>query len=171
MAIKRLKRGDVFTIPLGDGRFGLGQTVKVLPHDEIFVVVFDEVVDSEAPISDLAGLVETAGLRLGAWTMSVLFEIDHWKLVGNVPVREDFPMPAYKVAIDRPGNFYVEDWAHIKRRPATAGEVARLPTRSSFSPAAVEGALKAQLGLDKWYEQFDKMLPGGPSTQEMFGDD
>ncbi len=58
-----------------------------------------------------------------------------------------------------------------RRRPATAEEAARLPLRTSFSAAAVELALKADLGLEPWIENFNVMRPGGPSTQEMFGDD
>ena len=171
MAVKRLKLGDVFTIPLGDGRFGVGQAVRTTPQDSVFMLVFDLFLDEESAPVDLDELIADAQMRLGAWAGSELVEIGRWKVIGNTVPREDFRRPAFKVAIGRPGNFYVEDWEMTRRRPATPEEATRLPLRTSFSAMAVEVALKGGLGLDKWYDQFDAMLLSSPSTQEMFGDD
>jgi len=171
MVVANLKPGDVFTIPLGDGRCGLGQAVTASPQDSVYMVVFDAILDDESEPVDLADLVATASIRLAAWAGSVLVEIGRWKVLGNVPAREDFPRPAFKVAIDRPGNYYVEDWDMTRRRPATPEEAVRLPLRHSFSAAAVELALKGDLGLEPWIENFDVMRLSGPTTQEMFGDD
>lgn len=171
MAVANLKVGDVFTIPLGDGRFGLGQAVDVGPHDSVYMVVFDAVVADETEIGDLAEFVATADFRLAAWAGSELVEIGRWKVLGRVPAREDFPRPAFKVAIGGPGNIHVEDWGMTRRRPATAEEAARLPLRSLFSAMSVENALKGLLGLGPWREAYADMFLDGPSTQEMFGDD
>jgi len=171
MAVANLKPGDVFTIPLGDGRFGLGQAITASPQDSVYMVVFDAIVADETEIGDLAELVATAELRLAAWAGSELVEIGRWKVLGRVPARADFPRPAFKVAIGGPGNIHVEDWGMTRRRPATAEEAARLPLRSSFSAMAVESALKGLLSLGPWRDDYEDMLFKGPTTQEMFGDD
>jgi len=171
MAVATLKPGDVFTIPLGDGRFGLGQAVDVGRHDSVYMVVFDAVLADESEIVDLAELVATAKFLLATWASSVQVEIGRWKVLGRVPAREDFPRPAFKVAIGGPRNVHVEDWAMMRRRPATPEEVARLPFRSSFSAMAVESALKGVLGLGPKLEGDEDMYMEGPTTQEMFGDE
>lgn len=171
MAKEWLKVGDVFTIPLGDGRFGLGQAVRVGEYDSVFIVVPDVIVEEESAPEDLAGLIAGADLRLGAWAGSELVEFGRWIVIDNLPAREDFYRPAFKVAVDRPGNYYVEDWEMTRRRPATPEEAARLPLRSSFSAMAVETALKGQLGLGPVLDGDEVMAGTSPSEQEMFGDD
>ncbi|MDN4473934.1 Imm26 family immunity protein [Demequina zhanjiangensis] len=120
--MKTLERGDAFTIPLGDGRLGLGQAVEVGPFDSIYMVVFDAVFADESEIVDLAEIVATAEFHLAASAGSELVEIGRWKVLGNVSARDDLPRPAFKVAVGGPRNFHLEDWAMTRRRPATPEE-------------------------------------------------
>ena len=166
MAVASLKLGDVFTIPLGDGRFGLGQAVDVGPHDSVYMVVFDAVLADESEIVDLAELVATAKFLLATWASSVQVEIGRWKVLDRVPAREDFPRPAFKVAIGGPGNIHVEDWGMTRRRPATPEEAARLPLRSSFSAMSVENALKGLLGLGPKLEGDEDILASLPEMAD-----
>ena len=64
MAVATLKPGDVFTIPLGDGRLGVGQAVDVGPHDSVEMVVFNAVIANVSEIVDLADFVATGEFRL-----------------------------------------------------------------------------------------------------------
>ena len=163
-----LERGDVLAIPVGDGRAAFGYAVHMDLLDHFYLVVFAGFHAVDEPMPDLTDLVATGTPHLGAWTGTEQVEPGRWEVVGNVPVRRDFPMPAYKVAIDRPGNFYVEDWTGKRRRPATPEEAAALPNRSSFSGSAVDLALRGIAGLVPWNDRLGKLLLGGLTSQEAF---
>ena len=103
------RKGDVFTIPLDDGRVHLGQ-VDLL----FYTVVFDLVTTPErAP-----GLVDRALASrpiLAGQTMDALFRPGGWKVVGNRPSEAARFLPAYKR--DTPQGIFVKDFLATRQRP------------------------------------------------------
>ena len=122
------RKGDVFTIPLDDGRVHLGQVIAFERFDLLFyTVVFDLVTTPErAP-----GLVDRALASrpiLAGQTMDALFRPGGWKVVGNRPSEAARFLPAYKR--DTPQGIFVKDFLATRQRPATPEEAERLPARA-----------------------------------------
>jgi hypothetical protein len=150
--------GDVFALPLGDGRVQLGQVVA-RPRSSPYVVLVDLVV-SEAEAAAHAARVPGAVPVFAAEVIPIRFEDGDWPVVGRTPVDPDRFIPASKVTIpDGDGRraWIVEDLAGERRRWATPEDVKRLPYRTSHSPAALERAARALVGLDEWHDGFDRL--------------
>lgn len=167
MVAKRPRVGDVFTIPTGDGRAGVGQVVASYGKDAFFLVVFEPVVSiSDLPASMLdvlAGPVQLLALSLDA-----KFYAGHWHIVDRAPVREDLPLPAYKEAVASADHIDVVDYSGSRRRRANKEEAASLPNRKIVAPVRLERALRASLGLEPWLEAFDDLRPHGLTSREAF---
>ena len=90
------RKGDVFTIPLDDGRVHLGQVIAFERFDLLFyIVVFDLVTTPERA----AGLVDRALASrpiLAGQTTEALFRPGGWKVAGNRPSEAARFLPAYK---------------------------------------------------------------------------
>lgn len=155
------RKGDVFTIPLDDGRVHLGQVIAFERFDLLFyTVVFDLVTTPErAP-----GLVDRALASrpiLAGQTMDALFRPGGWKVVGNRPSDAARFLPAYKM--DTPRGIFVKDFLTTRQRPATPEEAA--------SPMAFQMALNSFHGLADHLDYFDTMDPDNIITaREIFGD-
>lgn len=153
-----LKDGDVFKIPLGDGRAAVGQIVA--PYFSAFyMVVFDFV----APEDDLH-LHVTEALQappvFGGLTFDALFRPGRWQVVRNSAVDGRKFLPAYKTGASEIGNCVIEDFTGTRRRPATDLEEEIVPFRKTASPIVFERAMKAHLGLEPWLDVFDEVRLG-----------
>lgn len=154
---KRLRVGDVFTVPLDEERVGYGQIVYSSGHGNYYFAIFEEAhLRDEEP--DLEEVV-AGRLALLALSLDALLYHDHWQLVGHREVDADrLPWPAYKEAI-APGSFQIVDYTGQRGREATPGEVEMLPFRTVVAPIVVEDAYKALHGLADWDEAYDKLRP------------
>lgn len=111
----RLKVGDVFIIPLGDGRAGIGQVVGMYGKVSYYFAIFDLVLPlseaKERAVEALSGPVEFLAL-----SMDGKLYAGHWQIVDRAPVREDLPLPAYKEAVASADHIDVVDYSGSRRR-------------------------------------------------------
>lgn len=163
----KLRDGDVFSIPLGDGRAGLGQIVGHYGESAYFFAIFDSVVpEQEIPIKFqdlLAGPVKFLAL-----SMDAKLHVGDWRVVAQAPIRADIPLPAYKEAVTTHDHIDVVDHSGTRRRRATKAEATSLPNRSIVAPVRLERALKASLGLEQWLEAYEELRPHGITSREAF---
>lgn len=167
MVTRILHVGDVFTIPVGDGRAGIGQAVALYGNDAYFLAVFDVVSDGSNPSLD-TDVVADATVRFLALTLDAKIHAGHWRIIGRAPVRAGLPMPAYKEAVGTADHFDVVDYSGTKRRRATDAEVGLLPNRKIVAPVRLERALRASLGLEPWLEAFDDLRIDGITSSQAF---
>lgn len=160
--------GDVFVIPVGDGRAGVGQVVGRYGADAYYFAVFDAVMPLELAKSRAVDAMSAPVLLL-ALSMDAKLHAGHWFTVGEAPVASDIPLPAYKEAVGTPVRFDVVDYSGTRRRPGTPLEVEALPYRKVVAPVRLEKALRAHLALEPWTDAFDELRPfGRPTTAEVF---
>ena len=147
-----VRPGDVFAVPLGDGRFALGQVFArqdpILylgafsgAATELGSVKPDEVVGRE--------------LVLGGNFLDSPFSRGDWPILGNAPVRGGIPFPCYKVRVE--GKDYLETWDGRRHREATPEELEWLENRTDRSPAILSNALKALHGLADWAPRYERL--------------
>nr|WP_255355568.1 Imm26 family immunity protein [Agromyces sp. Soil535] len=160
---QRPKLGDVFVVPLDDGKFGVGQVVGTYGKESYFFAIFDVVIPLEHANRQAVEAVDRPVLFL-ALSMDAKLYAGHWRVVGQEPVPPEVPLPAYKEAVGSPPNFEVVDYSGTRRRPATAAEAHTLPNRKVVAPVRVEKALRAHLGLEPWLDAFNELRPEGRAT-------
>ena len=66
MSRPRLKVGDVFTVPIDEGRLGVGQIVGTYGTDAYYFAIFDAVTSWPASI-DLGQVLNTKVIYLALW--------------------------------------------------------------------------------------------------------
>ncbi len=159
----RLNVGDVFIVPVGDGRAGVGQIVARYGGAGYYFAIFEAVLSLEDARAH-------ARQALGQPILFVALSLDgklhagHWTVVDHAPVGDDLPLPAYKVAVGTPENVEVVDFTGDRRRPASKVETELLPYRKTVAPVRLEKALRAWLGLAPWLEAFEELKPAGRMT-------
>ena len=169
MVRRKTTIGDVFIVPLGDGRAGVGQVVADYGASAHYFAIFDDVMSVEmAPMHAVEAT--TSPVALLALSMDAKIHVGDWVTVGHAPVADGMPLPAYKELVGVPDQFDVFDFSGNRRRPATPEEVSRLPNRKVVAPVRIENALKALLGLGPWLPIFDELRPQGRvTTADVFG--
>jgi len=148
---QRVKLGDVFLIPLDQGRNCLGQIAGDW-KGELYAVVFDKVVNEDATVSEVDG----AAIQFAALTLDAKLHHGDWRIIGN---RQDnlsaVPQPWFKVSQD--GQVYIEARDRSFTRKATPAEDAMLRLRTVVAPVRLETALKAMHGIGNWQSRFDEL--------------
>ena len=163
--------GDVFTIPTGDGRAGVGQVVATYGKDAYFFAIFDGAVPLDEA-GDRAREIASNPVRFIALSLDAKIHAGHWTVVAQAPVDPSVPLPAYKEAVGVPPRYEIVDYSGKRRRPATTAEVDAVPNRKVVAPVRLERALKATLGIEPWLDAFDDMVVGsGITTAAAFGPD
>lgn len=148
--------GDVFVIPAGDGRAGVGQVVATYGKDAYFSAILDLVLPlDEAAERAAEGL--SAPVLFIALSMDAKLHAGHWTVVAQAPVNPAIPLPACKEAVGSATYVEVVDFSGARRRPATLSEAAALPNRKVVAPLRLERALRAALGPELWLEPFDEL--------------
>ncbi|UWX98481.1 immunity 26/phosphotriesterase HocA family protein [Arthrobacter zhaoxinii] len=164
-----MKDGDVFKIPLGDGRAAVGQVVSSY-IGEYYVIIYDFVAPEEEVPSMVSEALESKPLFAGS-SLGGRFRSGRWKVLGNMPVDGRKFLPAYKIGWRIPGEYVVENFWGTRRRRATDLEVQILPFRATHSAAFFEHAMQAHVGLNAWHEAFDDVLVGDIVTSADLFDD
>lgn len=163
-----LNAGDIFTIPLGDGRVSVGQVILSF-HTAYYIVVRDFAARvDELPLR----LPEALGAEpvLAGLTFDALIGHGHWKVVGNRPVDGKKYLPAYKTGTAEMGNCMLEDFKGEVWLPATAVEAEIIPFREMTAPIRFEKAMKAHLGLEPRDDSYERIRSGKVVTSaEIFG--
>ncbi|MDR5699479.1 Imm26 family immunity protein [Agromyces aerolatus] len=160
--VNKASIGDVFVVPVGDGRAGVGQVVARYGGAYYFAI-FEVVLPLEDARQNAREALERPVLFL-ALSMDAKLYAGHWTVVDHATVAEGLPLPAYKVSVGTPDNVMVVDFSGSRSRPASEAEAEVLPYRDTVAPVRLEKALRAWLGLDPWLEAFDELKPAGRVT-------
>ncbi len=143
--------GDVFVLPLDEGRYGIGQLAGDW-KGELYIVIYDKIVSANAVPLD----VNDAPIAFAALTLDAKLHRGDWHIVGNH--RENLktiPQPWFKVSVE--GRPYVESRDRSVTRPASAEENTLLRLRTVVAPVRLENALKASYGIGEWLPRFDEL--------------
>lgn len=164
-----LKDGDVFKIPLGDGRAAVGQVVSSY-LSAYYVVIFDFVASEEEVPSLVTEALQSEPLFAGL-SRDALFRPGRWQVLENRTVDSRKYLPAYKVGWQVPGEYMVVDFSGERMRPATELEKEILPNRTTLSAAIFEDAVRAHVGLEPWRDSFDDLrAEKNVKSADLFGD-
>lgn len=149
------KAGDIFAIPIDEGRVGYGH---VLLHQDasypLYVAVFLPLwtTDSLPPIVEIV----SSEVALLGGTMDALIWQGKWPLIANVTVDlERFPWPHF--VCRHPQGSCVEDFQGRVIREATQEDQNFYPLRFTRSPIAYENALKAIHGFGPFTADHNKL--------------
>ena len=168
MVTRKTTVGDVFIVPVGDGRAGIGQVVADYGASAHYIAIFDGVMSLKMAETQ-AVKATSSPVALLALSMDAKLYVGDWLTVGHAPVAAGMALPAYKELVGVPDQFDVVDFSGNRRRRATPEEVGRLPYRKVVAPVRIENALKASLGLGPWLQIFDDLRPKGHVTSaDMF---
>jgi len=164
----KLNVGDVFSVPIDDSRVGVGQVVATYGRSAEYFAIFDAVAPDPASI-DIDRAIEARVMFL-ALSNDAKLHAGHWTVVGNRPVAEDMPLPAWREVFTTEGRVDVVDYSGQRRRPAQESETEILPDRELFAPALLEDALRAKHGLEPWLDYYSDMAPNEmTTTARLFG--
>jgi hypothetical protein len=152
---KRLKPGDVFTIPLDESRFVAGQLADKV-HAAWFVIVFDGIYDNDESVDIQAAT--TKPIRLQGLTFNALIRHGVWSLLGNAAVPDDrIRWPVFKVMTDfSPERYAVTDHRGEHQRQSTWRDRG-LQNMIFVSPMVLQRAARALHGLEPWRPDFDHL--------------
>lgn len=146
----KLKPGDVFEMPLADGRLGYG--VIILSDITQYVIILRSIYQTRPELAALArddiafvGETTDALIHHGSW--SIVFH--------DYPVRTDVPFPNWKVAVE--GQTIVTNFSGRVLGPPLAKEAELLDFKFSRSPIAYQDALEALHRLQAWSESYEKL--------------
>lgn len=156
--------GDLFTIPVDDARFGVGQIVGTYGKDAYYLAVYDYVAP-EADSIDVDEALEARVIFL-ALSLDAKLAAGHWTVIDHRAVPDSVHLPAYKEAMGGPGRVEVVDYSGARRRPASEAEAELLPNRKVVAPVRLERALRAKHGLEPWVEAYIKLAPEDSMTTE-----
>jgi Immunity protein 26 len=123
--------GDVFLVPLKDGRFSIGQVLDLRWVHCVRCALYNEIVDERAEVvvdkvckkEDLISLIEVFKENL---------DYGEWRVIGNKPIlipKENYPNEQYK---------------HKNGAGAT-----------TYDPGLAEDFLNAFYGLEPWDDWYD----------------
>lgn len=122
----------MFTVPIDESRVGVGQVVATYGKDAYYFAIFDAVVPDGGPVDLERALLERVIFL--ALSMDAKLAAGHWRIVGNRPVREGMPLPAFKESVGGPERVDVVDYSGEQRRPARGAEAELLPSRKVVAP-------------------------------------
>jgi hypothetical protein len=151
-----LRVGDLFEIPLPDGKFGYGIVVRQgglsgggTPYIAIFRLAYDQRPSVAEITSD--------GVALQGWTTDALIYHDRWKVI-----ERDAPVPAIQFPnfkVESEGKFYVVDVEGDFIDLATPRELELLNHQFSSTAGIFQDAFEALHGFGEWKSHFDKLTP------------
>ena len=141
--------GDVFAIPLGNGKYGYGQIVG--GGQPKTYVIYDITADKHPDVNDIV----SKKIIFFTHTVDVQIEDGVWHLIGKIEVPENIRFPEY--IVDTPNGYFVTNFEGELLRPANPSEKELLKTRKSVSPSIIEDAIKAQYGIEEWYPYLENI--------------
>ncbi|HEX6875522.1 MAG TPA: hypothetical protein VF165_07675 [Nocardioidaceae bacterium] len=153
------KVGDVFLVPTGDSRAGVGQVIGAYGKHAKYLAIFSLVLPLDQAAARATEAL-TSGLLLLGLSLDAKFHAGYWTVVDHAPVHPDMPLPAYKEAVTTHDHIDVVDHSGLRRRRATRAEADLLPNRKVVAPVRLERALRVSLGLEPWLTAFDDLTPG-----------
>jgi hypothetical protein len=149
----RLKAGDVFEMPVSNGKFGYG---TIIVCRKIIYVIIHKRLYLRAPA---IGQLTSDEIAFVGWTMDAMIYHGDWTVVlHDYPTRSDIPYPNWKVELE--GQMVVTDFTGERfLGPIGADEVDLLDFQTSRSPMVFQHALEALHGLGEWNQGYVEMTP------------
>ena len=145
-----VKMGDLFAIPVPDGRHGHGQVI--IAGTPFYAVIFAGLYDRQPEFEELVG----SDILLVGWTLNALLFHREWSVVGNrLPLFERIPFPSYKVLVD--GTRQVHDFTGRSYRAATGKEWELLDNKTTVAPIRYQNALLAHHSFGKWSSDYEAL--------------
>jgi hypothetical protein len=152
--LKKYKNGDILSISVANGKIALAQVVEKL-RGNVLLVVFSELLNADESC-------DVASLELGepiflVETMDLRIKDGAWPIVGNRDIPKYVPMPTYKVWVEPPGEYRIQDIHGDLGVSISLEQASRMKFQKSFSPAVIEAAIRGFHGLSPWRETFDEL--------------
>jgi hypothetical protein len=153
--------GDVFTIPLGDGRNAIGQIFEKKSAPRLAVIaVFEQLFPAETnPVAgDLESCISAKPVLLAS-SFETFVDEGRWKRLMNIPpFLERSNSPAFRVA-GIPFGILLQSYDGTRKRAARFREINAAPNGYSVSAKCLENAVKAYFkAAGDWEPRFDKLL-------------
>jgi hypothetical protein len=150
----KYQKGDILSVAVTDGKMSLVQIVRKL-RGNVLLAVFPELLDAN-------GALDAASLELDepiflVETMDLRIKDGSWPVVGNREVAEHIPVPEYKVWVEPPGEYRIQDIHGNVGVPVSGEQASGMKLQKSFSPAVVEAALRGFHGVGPWRKEFDEL--------------
>ena len=116
MTKRRIRVGDVFQIPLSDGRFAYGQYVYRDNRNGPIIRVFDVITEKEVEFDEIRERLEHANLLFPPVITGVFAAVRTglWKVIGHMSV-DDFQYPNFVSVFDE-GYKPLGDWFLITEK-------------------------------------------------------
>jgi hypothetical protein len=150
----KLKPGDIFAIPIDEGKEGFGQ-IAVIPNKSNFIVVIFEKAYDRRQRPALDAIVQDKILFQG-YTMDALLYHKEWPLIGNVTANlKEIKLPYYKLGTP-------PDCKLVNYEGKTKGKISReifdkLNYQKVIAPIRYENALKAFHQIGEWRQDYDEL--------------
>ncbi|MFF4978001.1 hypothetical protein [Streptomyces sp. NPDC001083] len=152
--LKKYRNGDVLSIPVTDEKISIAQVVEKL-HGNVLLAVFSELLDvndsrdvESFELDQPIFLLETMDLRIKS---------GDWSALGNREVSKSIATPEYKVWVDPPGEYRIQDIHGNLGAAISSKRAGGMKLHKSFSPAVVEAALRGFHELGPWRPAFDEL--------------
>lgn len=168
--VYKVKQGDLFAIPLGDGSAYVGQVISEY-KSAWYVVIYDYVISAGKEVSAFADILASPPL-FGSIVFDARLRPGMWEIIGNVEPDSVKHLPAFTYGSSDTNGVYVTDFHSTRSRPASGFEAQNIATMKIRSPLILEKAVRAHAGREPWLAPFDELRVGiGPSSAELFGSD
>lgn len=153
--MKKIREGDIFTIPIDSDQVGFGQVLCV-PNKNNFIIVVYECRLNVSEDYTLKDIVEKPILFMG-YTMDARLYHKQWRIIENHSDNiSRVPLPLFKLGVP-PGDIYLLDFAGNTIRPCTNEEFEILNYRKVIAPIRYEKAIQAFYGIGEWKKEYDEM--------------
>lgn len=154
--------GDIFSIPLGDGRMAIGQVFEkkqvaglaaILVFDRLFV---EKTIPSR---EELQNCIDSSPAILASSFDNLIDRGDWKKLITIPPTLDRLHSPAFR-ASDIPFCFILEAYDGKRKRLARLREMRLAPRRYSISARWLEDVVKTYFRVNgtEWDIKFNKLL-------------
>lgn len=154
MKKKRFYEGDIFRFDIDGDRHSYGQIVCVPNNDLKWFAIFDIATDKDLKLEEIVN----SNILILAQSMDAKLENEDWKILGRHPVlKKRIKFPLFKVHSASRG-WLIQNHKGEFKKPVNEDEIGNAKKKKSFSPAALEYAIKAHLGLVEHKEFCDEII-------------
>jgi Immunity protein 26 len=148
-----LRDGDLFELPLPDGRVGYGIVVRRGPGGAPFIAIFRSAYDHRPEAADVA----KDEVAVAGWTTDSLLYHGQWVVIERGIPLPYVPFPNFKVGME--GTTYVVDFGGEIIDVASPREVELLDYQHSHTALIFQDAFEAMHGFGEWQHHFEKLTP------------
>jgi hypothetical protein len=152
----KLDEGDIFEMPLPDGRFGYGIILRrgtLTGGGTPYIAIYHAVHSERPSASDIV----RGEIALAGWTTDALVYHGEWTVVADSVQLPSVPYPNFKVNVE--GKMYVTDVDGKLLDEATASERELLDYQFSRTAICYQDAFEALNGFREWEVNYEKLTP------------